>query len=267
MATLLPSELANVARATSGRTDPRRLDLADIANRARAEAARTDPRRIDTAKKGVFSLDRFRATVLNESLARTNRFEVLIIPPKILRPFMGELASLYCESASLPMLNINTKSHKIFGPAYQRPMTSDYGGEGMSFVFHVDRDMVVRKFFEEWMHTIVDPNNFGVSYQEDYITSVIIRQLDEQENVTHEIELLEAFPKNMNLMDLNNSSSNQTHRLNILFAFRYWKDVERSTTNATAIPRQFVNPEVLTDDQANFARNQYATKDPRRIDN
>jgi len=216
------------------------------------------------ANKGIFSLDTFRSTVLNESLARTNRFEVIIVPPLALAA-VGDLPSLYCESASIPMLNINTKSHKIFGPAYQRPITSEYGGEGISFIFHVDRDMVVRKFFEEWMHTIVDPNNFSVNYQENYITSIFIRQLDEQDNVTHEIELLEAFPKNMNLMDLNNSASNQTHRLNILFAFRYWKDVERSTTSATAVPRQFVNPEVLTNEQANFARGQFAKTDPRRI--
>ena len=210
------------------------------------------------ANKGIFSLDAFRSTVLNESLARTNRFEVIIIPPLSLAA-VGDLPSLYCESASIPMLNINTKSHKIFGPAYQRPMTSDYGGEGISFVFHVDRDMVVRKFFEEWMHTIVDPNSFGVSYQENYITSIFIKQLDEQNNVTHEIELLEAFPKNMNLMDLNNSSSNQTHRLNILFAFRYWKDVERSTTSAVDIPRSITTPEVLVEDFRS------ATYNPNRI--
>lgn len=198
-------------------------------------------------QKSGFSLDAFKTTVFNKSLARTNRFEVFVIPPLALKA-VGELPSLYCESAGLPMLNINTKSHKIFGPAYQRPMTSDYGGEGISFVFHVDRDMVVRKYFEEWMHLIVDPNNFGVSYQEDYITSIIIRQLDEQENVTHEIELLEAFPKNMNLMDLNNSASNQTHRLNILFAFRYWRDVAKRTTTPTPLPRRVVAPEIPVED-------------------
>ena len=138
-------------------------------------------------------------------------------------------------------------------------MTSDYGGEGISFVFHVDRDMVVRKYFEEWMHLIVDPNNFGVSYQEDYITSVIIRQLDEQENVTHEIELLEAFPKNMNLMDLNNSASNQTHRLNILFAFRYWRDVAKRTTTPTPLPRRLVEPQIPVEDFRS------ATYNPNRI--
>jgi len=209
-------------------------------------------------QKSAFSLDAFRSTVFNESLARTNRFEVFVIPPLALAA-VGELPSLYCESAGLPMLNINTKSHKIFGPAYQRPMTSDYGGEGISFVFHVDRDMVVRKYFEEWMHLIVDPNNFGVSYQEDYITSVIIRQLDEQENVTHEIELLEAFPKNMNLMDLNNSASNQTHRLNILFAFRYWRDVAKRTTTPTPLPRRLVEPQIPVEDFRS------ATYNPNRI--
>jgi hypothetical protein len=39
----------------------------------------------------------------------------------------------------------------------------------------------------------------------------------------YEIELLEAFPRSMTIMDLNNSAQNQTHRLNIIFAYRYWR--------------------------------------------
>ena len=53
--------------------------------------------------------------------------------------------------------------------------------------------------------------------------SIYIRQLDEADNVTYEIELLDAFPRSMNLLELNNSAQNQTHRLNIIFAYRYWR--------------------------------------------
>jgi hypothetical protein len=194
-----------------------------------------------------YSLERFRSEVLDGAgLARNNRFEVIITPPRGLsdRGSESELASLYVEQASVPLLNIFAKPFKIFGPTYQRPITSEYGGEGMPITFHVDRDMRIRRFFEDWMHLIVDPVRFTVGYQENYITNILIRQLDEQNNVTNEIKLIEAFPRNINLMDLNNNSSNQTHRLNVLFAYRYWVNTERTESVSVSIPKVVVNPQV-----------------------
>lgn len=199
----------------------------------------------------VFNLDKIRAEVLGGAgLARTNRFEVVIPPPRALSDRYKDsfLASMYVEQANMPMLNIFTKSQKIFGPSYQRPITSEYGGEGIPITFHIDRNMNIKKFFEDWMHAVVNPVNFTVGYQEDYITDIFIKQIDEAENVTHEIKILEAFPRNMNLLDLNNSASNQTHRLNILFAYRYWINTDRETS-PVAVPRVIVNPQIPSFDQ------------------
>ena len=200
----------------------------------------------------TFSLDTFRSEILGgQGLARTNRFEIIITPPPSLSNRYREsiLTSVYIEQTNMPGINIAVKPLKIFGPTYQRPITSEYGGEGLSVTFHMDRDMSVRKFFEDWMHVIVDPNDFTVGYQEDYITDIAIRQLDEQDNITHEIILLEAFPRNMNIMDLNNASQNQTHRLNILFAYRYWRNIDNpTTTTPTDIPRSIQFPEVPVTD-------------------
>ena len=198
-----------------------------------------------------YSLERFRSEILDGAgLARNNRFEVIIAPPRGLsdRGSESELASLYVEQASVPLLNIFAKPFKIFGPTYQRPITSEYGGEGMPITFHVDRDMRIRRFFEDWMHLIVDPVRFTVGYQEDYISDIFIRQLDEQNNITNEIKLVEAFPRNINLMDLNNNSSNQTHRLNVLFAYRYWINTARTTTTPISIPRIILNPQIPATD-------------------
>ena len=223
-----------------------------------------------------FNVEKFVSAMRFDSFARTNRFEVLVIPPIKLNNLVGggadgSFISLYCEQTSLPPLNIAVKSQKIFGPTYQRPYTAEYGGEGISFTFHVDRDMYVRKFFEDWMNLIVDPYDFTTGYQADYITSIFIRQLDELENVTHEIELLEAFPRSMNLMELNNAATNQTHRLNILFSYRYWRNVDKDVTPVD-VPRKILYPEIIgadsriSDQQANAARRSYADTDPRRID-
>lgn len=175
--------------------------------------------------KSTFNLNNFRETVLGYGLARTNRFEVLILPPSSLTAqykAAAEVASLLVEQASFPILNIATKQFKIFGPTYQMPITSEYGGEGISINFHMDSNLTVKNFFDAWMHEVIDPTSYTVNYQEKYLGTIVISQLDEQDNITYEVELIDAFPRNINLMDLNNSSSNQTHRLNVLFAYRRW---------------------------------------------
>ena len=205
--------------------------------------------------KANFDLSKFIGTVRTDSLARVNRFEVFIYAPTTLTNkniANSGAVSLYCEMASLPPVNISTKSFKIFGPTYQRPFGAEYGGEGISLSFHIDRDMQVKKFFDEWTAKVVDPDTGLVGYQEDYISTIRLRQLDEQDNVTYEIELSEAFPRSVNLLELNNSAQNQTHRLNVLFAYRYWKDIDREfQTTPTDIPRQRQFPQVPVTDTRN----------------
>ena len=224
--------------------------------------------------KANFNLSQFLSQSRRDSFARVNRFEVFILPPLALSRNRDAISvSLYCEMASLPPVNISTKSFKIFGPTYQRPFGAEYGGEGISLTFHVDRDMQVKKFFDEWTAKVVDPDTGLVGYQEEYTTTIRLRQLDEQDTVTYGIELTEAFPRSVNLLELNNSAQNQTHRLNVLFAYRYWKDTDREfETTPTDIPRQLLNPSIpvvdtrLTDVQANAARTSFARTDPRRVD-
>lgn len=194
-----------------------------------------------------FNLDKFRSQIFRQSLARNNRFEVLIIPPPSLEKY-GTTVSLLVEQASLPMLNVATKPFKIFGPTYQRPYTSEYGGEGVAITLHVDRDMRVKKFFDDWVHAIINPVTFTTSYQSSYIGTVQIHQLDEQDNVTYAVRLKEAFPRNLNLMDLNHASSNQTHRLNVLFAYRYWERLDGGVS-PTGLPRFITNPQIPRDDE------------------
>ena len=129
--------------------------------------------------KANFNLNQFIGAVREDSLARVNRFEVFIYPPEAMinkNRSNAAAVSLYCEMASLPPINISTKSFKIFGPTYQRPFGAEYGGEGISLTFHVDRDMQVKKFFDNWTASVVDPDSGLVGYQEDYISTINLRQ-------------------------------------------------------------------------------------------
>lgn len=173
-----------------------------------------------------FSLERFRQEVLNSDLARPNQFEVLITPPPGLSTQYAENVSLLCESTQLPQMVIATKPFKIQGPAHQMPVNVEYGGEGIQLSFHVDGSFNTKKFFDEWMHLIVTPGSFTMNFQKDYTTRIIIDTLDRGNNISYSVTLVDAFPKMMNLVDLNHDSKNQTMKLNVIFSYRYWETID-----------------------------------------
>lgn len=219
--------------------------------------------------KQNFNLQEFISLSKSIGFARTNRFEVLINPPPILNQREeSRIVSIFAEVSNLPPLNLTVRPFKIFGPLHQRPISSEYGGDGLAMTFHLDSGMTVKRFFDDWMESIVSRGTvgypqFSVRYQADYITTITLRQLSqsgktlgaggvndlstntpvtntgEDDDVSYEVELLEAFPRSMNLVEFNNAAQNQTQRLTVIFAYRYWRrtDIKRQPT-----PRVRVSP-------------------------
>ena len=182
--------------------------------------------------KSGFRLANFTQEVKTRNLARPNRFEVIFVAPETINlssKSITGLVSLFCEISNLPGLAITTKGQRIYGPAYQRPVSLEYGGEAINMTFYVDRDFKVKSFFDKWMFSIVNPNNYNVAYDDSierggtkYTTDITINQLDENGNIKYSVKLKEAFPKVMTMMDLNMSSTNQVHKLNVTFGYRKW---------------------------------------------
>lgn len=173
----------------------------------------------------LFNLDQFKAEVLGYGLARPNRFELeLIIPPAL--QFYGRWSrtlSLFCEETNFPPVIVNSKAYKIFGPSYQRPVSADYGGEGLSITFHVDREMNLKFLMDDWINLVVEKDTFLLNYQGEYITNMRLHQLNDEDNLVYTCEFYEVFPRSINVMPLNNNTTNQTHRMTVMFAYRYWK--------------------------------------------
>lgn len=212
--------------------------------------------------KSFFSLDTFIATTRNTSFARTNRFEVLINrPPAVNGDY--QLVSLYTEQINFPPMINNVRTYKVWGPSIHRPQSIEYGGEGITAIFHVDRDMEVKKFFDDWMHSIINKNDFTVSYLKEYATTIDINQLDEQNNITYSVKLYDAFPRSINIMELNNQSQNQTHRLSVVFAYRYWYE-QPDMRQLSDAPSSLLSPEVPKVDTRDIPRDPIAPAIPSR---
>lgn len=250
-----------------------------------------------------FRLSDFKQQVLGKGLARTNRFEVIITSPKKITrtpqiAFRGAIVggertgfstipsnkiSLLCEQASFPLLNINTKPYRIYGPAYPRPVVSEYGGDGTAMTFHVDREMQVKQFFDGWMQIVIDKDNYHVSFQEDYVVDIEVFQLDEAMNRTYGIRLIDSFPRSMNLMELNHAAQSQTHRLIVLFAYRKWESIQgvpggfgRTSYNDPELTQPRINNQILSNGSERYFNSfprdganpfEEGSFDPRRFEN
>ena len=187
-----------------------------------------------------FNIDTFRTEISRSGIAKSNKFEVQILPPASLQNFSDEsrLVSLYCEITNLPGMSVTTKGLKLYGPAYQRPVSSEFNGEAISMTFYLDEKMKVKAFFDAWMFKIVNPNSFNVNYSEEYVSQIKISQLapkvssvnlltfdnqvDIKDEETYSIYLEDAFPRAMSLVDLSSGAVNQAGRLNMTFTYRRW---------------------------------------------
>ena len=176
-----------------------------------------------------FSLDKFTTAIRKNGISRPARFEILIGQPVTIGDNQQNIftyskdTSLMCEISQLPSLNITTKQFRIQGPAYQRPVGMEFNGEGIPMTFYLDKDLKIKKFFESWMYSVVNPNSYNVKYQQEYVAPIDIFQLNEQNNSVYNLTLIDAFPRAIGQLDLNAGAANQMHRLTVVFAYRKWE--------------------------------------------
>lgn len=183
------------------------------------------------------SIEEFLSLVRTKNIARTEKFEVKIFGPNINPTVEKDYLTLLCEEASIPGLNIGTRTVRLHNLTVQRPRTIDYMGESASFTFLVDGEWKVRNYFDTWMQKIIKPNREVANYP-DIIGRIEINALHEgtlsdnvanipaqqtwEQHVRYGVLLEEAFPKGINVMPMSYSNSG-LQRVQINFAFKYWK--------------------------------------------
>ena len=190
------------------------------------------------------ALENFISQIRTSGVARPNRFSVEIYAPKCMTNSkleggseIPQLINLYCQTASFPGQNIGVKDLRITGPTYKRPVNIDYGGEGITFTFLMDGKLNIKSFFDVWMQKIIDPIQFQANYDygnNAYTTEIIINQIFNEvgsvsangalrgyaETRPYQIVLENAFPRNIGMMELDQSSQSTAHKMSVTFAYR-----------------------------------------------
>ena len=129
-----------------------------------------------------------------------------------------------CNAISLPSRGLTTvPDETIYGPA--RHLVQGYTFGDVSASFYLHNDMREKKFFETWQRIAFNPQTFAMGYYDDYVGSVQIYTLDQQNNRRYGVELVEAFPETISEQTLSGEPSSTALQVQVGFKYRYWKNL------------------------------------------
>jgi hypothetical protein len=178
-----------------------------------------------------------------DSVPRTNRYLCEITaPPMMLTNPMYEFGegsvsddlrriNVFMESIQMPGKNIRTVSNEtVYGPTYEVAQGLTYAEE-IAITFFMRNDHKERLFFNAWQDLIINPKTYNLSYYKDYISKMRVFQLDENNNKVAGIEITEIFPKTVNAIDYNVSTTNEFARGSVGLAFKEWIPLQGSGEN------------------------------------
>jgi hypothetical protein len=177
---------------------------------------------------------------LAPGMARTSRFAILLSPPAYATENMGrsnanlQKVLLFCDSVSLPGLNVNTNPTRTFGEVREIPNEFNY--EPITATFYVDADMYTKKMFDNWILGIQYAETRAFRYYDDYISEMRIFVHDTKDNERYVVNLYEVYPKSIGAIQLDYANT-QIMKVTITFQYKYW----RSEKNDMAMITKNIN--------------------------
>ena len=166
-------------------------------------------------------INEFKAKI-GGSLASPSRFRVLITGC-VLDSSGAKALAVLCNQAQFPGRNIATNEYTTHGPIRKQPYSSIYDDIVLSL--YCQENMGVNKLFYEWQSFIQDNSTSNeFSYFDDYVSDVIIEQLNPQGSVEYAVKLIDAYPIMVAPLQLDWAQQNSFHNLQVTMAFRYWRD-------------------------------------------
>ena len=180
----------------------------------------------------------------SDGISRPNKYEVTLFPPtgskgvgagrsnNIFTSIMGELlgdgtvraTGLKCESIDMPGRNIDTvEDTNIYGPS--RNIASGYSFGDITATFQCSSDMKEKKYLETWQRLAYNPQTWAMGYYDDYVGSIQIHTLDEQNEKRYGVEIVEAYPKTIAAQSLGYATLNSYQTISCTFTYRYWKNL------------------------------------------
>ena len=162
------------------------------------------------------------STLMNGDFSYASKYETEISFPSVINNQQMRNLSIRCDSISIPGRNLRTVMNgNVYGPPHEMVQGTTFGE--IAATFYLSSDMRELKTFHEWQDKIVNPNTYDLNYYKETVGVVKIFSLDKSENRTFGIELVEAFPKTIDPIQVGHASPNTINKVGVTFQYRYWK--------------------------------------------
>jgi hypothetical protein len=173
-------------------------------------------------------------------LARTNRYTISIATPGTIQKNVSatgvnlQTVHMFCDQVQLPGLNVNSTQIKTFGEIREMPYEFNYDPIQMNF--YVDRNMVVKSYFDEWINSIQKGEARTFNYYNDYISPSLIievqdsglgtssKSLIEKNDTRYMVILYEAYPRTISAVQMGYDQKD-VMKLSVTMNYKYWRSV------------------------------------------
>ena len=171
----------------------------------------------------------------DKGLAPLDKFQVTVIPPPDVKNLEGMANNLkglefLCDAAPMPGKTIATSELRHYGPTRKIAREVTYPEMQLSFI--MTNAMTARNVFLDWMNFIIDPKTANIEYQDSYKGTIKILMMDQQAAVAsvsaaiQAVEYREAFPTNVDPINLGWDQMNQLGKFSVNFAYKKWVSIK-----------------------------------------
>ena len=193
------------------------------------------------------SIDNLKATIAKKGgLAMQNRFQIFFTPPTAnsvksllnqdIGSLIGDIAknaisggsaknlipdprdiSILCEAVSFPGRQISTIDYIAERQGIKVPYSVI--NEDVSMTFLLTNDYFIKKMFDAWSTGIFDVEKYRAGYKKDFVTDIVIQQLDQNNVPVYSVRLEGAFPTTISAVNLDNNSENTIQKMTVTMSY------------------------------------------------
>jgi hypothetical protein len=159
-------------------------------------------------------------SAFRNGFAKTNRYEVFM--PGVSD---SETLNVMCDSVTWPGRQISTT--EVYTDMKASKRAYSFIPDDVTISFMVSNDWSAWDYLNDWHKTVIGniqgENDFVVNFKQDYQRQIIIRHLDETDNIRKEVRLKGAFPTTLSSIDLGNQNENTIMRVTATFSYENWE--------------------------------------------
>lgn len=173
------------------------------------------------------SINRILSQLNQRGVSLSSRYDITIGRINGLPNTQG--MSFACEQCSFPSKSYQTQERMTHGPTIKLPTNKLYND--VTLTFRCDSAMREKTFFDQWYDLVSDGRSHIFNYYDNYVTSVVISQLNQKNQETYRIELEEAYPVEIGAIDLSAAAKDTINKFTVNLTYKHWRPIGNNVGN------------------------------------